>query len=218
MTCEGDPLGADARWYGVREIFQELEEVPMTMVGGFDVHRKQITFDYVDDDGLVRWGADPAGDAGDVAALVGRALPRWGCGVRVGGLYWVAVCGRGVGRRRCGCASGGSGRDRDVARPEEARQDRPRRCEAVAHAAVGGPVPGVVDRAGARAGDPRSGPVVRRADGRAPGLAAAHPRPVVPPGLPAGHRPVVGGGPRGARAGGAVGGGTAVRGHRASPH
>jgi transposase len=26
------------------------------MVGGFDVHRKQITFDYVDDDGLVRFG------------------------------------------------------------------------------------------------------------------------------------------------------------------
>jgi len=37
-------------------MFQELEEVPMTMVGGFDVHRKQITFDYVDDDGLVRVG------------------------------------------------------------------------------------------------------------------------------------------------------------------
>lgn len=28
----------------------------MTMVGGFDVHRNQITFAYVDDDGLVRWG------------------------------------------------------------------------------------------------------------------------------------------------------------------
>ena len=28
----------------------------MTMVGGFDVHRQQITFDYVDDDGLVRSG------------------------------------------------------------------------------------------------------------------------------------------------------------------
>jgi transposase len=42
---------------GVREIFQELEEVPlMTMVGGLDVHRQQITFDYVDDDGLVHWG------------------------------------------------------------------------------------------------------------------------------------------------------------------
>ena len=28
----------------------------MTIVGGFDVHREQITFDYVDDDGVVRWG------------------------------------------------------------------------------------------------------------------------------------------------------------------
>jgi transposase len=37
-------------------LFQELEEVPMTMVGGLDVHRQQITFDYVDSDGLVRWG------------------------------------------------------------------------------------------------------------------------------------------------------------------
>src|SRR5258705_6812239 len=42
---------------GVSELFQELEEVPpMTMVGGLDVHRHQITFDYVDNDGLVRWG------------------------------------------------------------------------------------------------------------------------------------------------------------------
>src|ERR1700682_5304977 len=38
------------------EFFREREEVPMAMVGGFDVHRKQITFDCVDDDGLVRWG------------------------------------------------------------------------------------------------------------------------------------------------------------------
>src|SRR5258707_2623342 len=39
------------------DVFRELEEVPMTMVGGFDVHRKQITFDYVDTDtGLVRCG------------------------------------------------------------------------------------------------------------------------------------------------------------------
>jgi transposase len=42
---------------GVSELFQELEEVPpMTMVGGLDVHRHQITFDYVDNDGLVHWG------------------------------------------------------------------------------------------------------------------------------------------------------------------
>src|SRR6476661_10357129 len=38
-------------------IFRELEEVPMTIVGGFDVHRKQITFDYVDTStGLVHCG------------------------------------------------------------------------------------------------------------------------------------------------------------------
>ena len=44
----------------------------MTMVGGFDVHRKQITFDYVDsDNGLVRWGADPPGDPEHVAGLAG---------------------------------------------------------------------------------------------------------------------------------------------------
>src|SRR6478736_4596270 len=55
MTCEGDPLSSDARWVCVR-CFREREEVPMTMAGGFDVHRKQITFDYVDNDGLVRWG------------------------------------------------------------------------------------------------------------------------------------------------------------------
>ncbi len=42
---------------GVSELFQELEEVPrMTMVGGLDVHPHQITFDYVDNDGLVHWG------------------------------------------------------------------------------------------------------------------------------------------------------------------
>jgi len=28
----------------------------MTIVGGLDVHRQQITFEYVDDDGLVQWG------------------------------------------------------------------------------------------------------------------------------------------------------------------
>ena len=49
------------------ELFQELEEVPLvTMVGGYDVHRKQITFDYVDDDGLVHLGyIRPATRTGD---------------------------------------------------------------------------------------------------------------------------------------------------------
>jgi transposase len=49
--------------------FQELEEVPMTIVGGFDVHRKQITYDYVDDDGLVRWG--------QIRPATRKTLRRW---------------------------------------------------------------------------------------------------------------------------------------------
>jgi transposase len=50
-------------------MFQELEEVPMTMVGGLDVHRQQITFDYVDDDGLVHWG--------QIRPATRRTLRRW---------------------------------------------------------------------------------------------------------------------------------------------
>ncbi|MDT5131407.1 MAG: hypothetical protein QOE41_718 [Mycobacterium sp.] len=41
----------------------------MTMVGGFDVHRKQITFDYVDDDGLVRFG--------EIRPATRTTLRRW---------------------------------------------------------------------------------------------------------------------------------------------
>src|SRR5260370_8618524 len=51
------------------EMFQELEEVPMTMVGGFDVHRKQITFDYVDGDGVVR--------GGQIRVVTRRRLRGW---------------------------------------------------------------------------------------------------------------------------------------------
>ena len=52
----GTPSAQTLDDVGVEKMFQELEEVPMTIVGGLDVHRQQITFDYVDDDGLVRWG------------------------------------------------------------------------------------------------------------------------------------------------------------------
>src|SRR4029079_5938627 len=52
----GTPSAQTLDDVGVRKMFQELEEVPMTMVDGLDVHRQQITVDYVDDDGLVHWG------------------------------------------------------------------------------------------------------------------------------------------------------------------
>jgi hypothetical protein len=41
----------------------------MTMVGGFDVHRQQITFDYVDDEGLVR--------CGQIRPATRKTLPAW---------------------------------------------------------------------------------------------------------------------------------------------
>src|SRR5712692_8016943 len=46
MTCDGTP---SAHAHAGAQI-QELEEVPMAMIGGFDVHRAQITFDYLDTD------------------------------------------------------------------------------------------------------------------------------------------------------------------------
>ena len=49
----------------------------MTMVGGFDVHRKQITIDYVDDDGLAPIHRSAVG-----AAL--NSIVCLDCGVRGG--------------------------------------------------------------------------------------------------------------------------------------
>ena len=69
----------------------------MTIIGGFDVHRKQITFDYLDTDtGLVRCGEIPSGHPQNTAGLAGRALPGRRCGDGGGGLHRVAVCGRGA--------------------------------------------------------------------------------------------------------------------------
>jgi transposase len=48
----------------------------MTMVGGFDVHRKQITFDYVDDDGLVRWGQIRPATRRTLQAWLGEHCPE----------------------------------------------------------------------------------------------------------------------------------------------
>ena len=45
-------------------------------------------------------GSDLCGDTESVAGVAGRALPRWGRGVRGGGLHRVAVCGRGADRGR----------------------------------------------------------------------------------------------------------------------
>jgi hypothetical protein len=98
----------------------------MTTVGGLDLHRRQITFDYLDTatgelhrgriapadrEHLRVWLARVAGESGDLAVE--------GCTVR----------GRGTGRGRATPASGRAGRDRDRARTQAAGQDRQGRRE-----------------------------------------------------------------------------------------
>src|SRR6266545_426186 len=48
MACERDPLRSDAARWPHRIAQREPEEVPMAIVGGLDIHRRQITFDYLD--------------------------------------------------------------------------------------------------------------------------------------------------------------------------
>jgi transposase len=56
---------------------RELEEVPMSIVGGLDIHRKQITFDYVDTgSGEVRRGQVRPADREHLAKWLGQFAGR----------------------------------------------------------------------------------------------------------------------------------------------
>jgi hypothetical protein len=65
----------------------------VSVVGGIDIHRSQLTFDYVDlDSGEVFRGRIAPGDRVTLRrwfAVVHRP-PR--CGVRLGGLHRLALC------------------------------------------------------------------------------------------------------------------------------
>src|SRR5882724_1723840 len=55
----------------------ELEEVPMAIVGGMDIHRKQITFDYLDTEpGEVRRGQIAPADRARVREWLARFAGR----------------------------------------------------------------------------------------------------------------------------------------------
>src|SRR5512133_1754927 len=49
MACERDPLRS-VRHAGRIGSTREPEEVPMAIVGGLDIHRRQITYDWIDTD------------------------------------------------------------------------------------------------------------------------------------------------------------------------
>ena len=157
----------------------------MTIVGGFDVHRKQLTFDYVDTEtGEVRWGQIRPATRKTLRSWLAEHCPNGnaefaleGCtGWRyvaeeltaVGAVAHLADPAEAAGLRGA----------------EETGQKRPHRCPAVAHTVMGGPVTGVGDPTAACAGGAHAGTAVLRVDGRTPRLAATHPRPAVPSGLP----------------------------------
>ena len=112
----------------------------MTMVGGFHGHRKQIMFDYVDDDGLVRWGQIRPATLKTLRAWLGEHCPGGDAEFALEGCtgWWYVVeelAAAGV------VAHLGDPAEIAVARgSEEARQNRPRRRAAAAHPAAGGPV------------------------------------------------------------------------------
>src|SRR4029453_1887532 len=57
MACERDPLRSVRHAGRIGSQRREPEEVPMAIVGGLDIHRRQITYDWIDiDTGQARHG------------------------------------------------------------------------------------------------------------------------------------------------------------------
>jgi hypothetical protein len=81
----GDLPSSDARHDGPRRQFAwgacvrppEREEVPMPIAGGLDIHRKQITLDYLDTvTGQVRRGQISPADRGHLRGWLARFAGR----------------------------------------------------------------------------------------------------------------------------------------------
>jgi hypothetical protein len=99
MACERDPLRSDAARWPYQIAQREPEEVPMAIVGGLDIHRRQITYDYLD----TTTGETCRGQLSPATRLELRAwcyrrdcLRTWGRGTA--SLIWDGLVG--VGRMR----------------------------------------------------------------------------------------------------------------------
>ena len=138
----------------------------MTMVGGFDVHRKQITFDYVDTDtGLVRCGEIRPATRTTLRRWLGEHCPEGDAEMAVEGCTgWRYVVEELA-------AVGAAAHLADPAETAGLRGPKKRaktdRADArlLRTAAVAGPVTRIVDPAGTCGGGAHAGPVVLRADG-----------------------------------------------------
>ena len=69
MACDEDPLARTLVDRGVRGIWQELKQVPMTMAGGVDVDRQHMIIHYVGNDGLLH--------RGQIRSDTRKTLRRW---------------------------------------------------------------------------------------------------------------------------------------------
>ena len=137
----------------------------MPIVGGLDIHRKQITFDYLDTEtGEVKRGQIAPADRAHLRSWLARFAAGRRC-VRAGGVHRLAVCRRGAGRgwRRGACRR--ACRHRFRPGPQAAREDRQDRLAAPAGAAGRGPAAGVLDPAVVHPGVPGAAGDVSRSSG-----------------------------------------------------
>ena len=165
-----------------REIaMPELEGGPeMTIVAGFDVHRRQITFDALDTDTgeLMRGRIDATPSA--VERWAGSFEDRE---VRVAleaCTGWLFVS-RALAARRCSAPSRRAGRDERAARAQAAREDRSRGRALAAHAARRGTAARILDPAGTRPRVALARAAAQDARRRAHAVAGAHPGDAVSP-------------------------------------
>src|SRR6476660_9703168 len=124
----------------------------MTMVGGFDVHRKQITFDYVDNDGLVRWGQIRPATRPTLRGWLREHCPDGDGEFALEGCTGWRYVSQELAAADVGVHLGDPAEIATLRGPKK-RAKTVRADAAIAHAAVGRAVPGVVDSARAGAGD-----------------------------------------------------------------
>ena len=97
----------------------------MSIVGAFDVHRRQLTFDYLDiETGEVRRGRIVPADREHLRAWLARFAGRDDVRFAVEGCTGWRYVGRGAAGRRDRAAPGRARRHRGAARQEAACQDR----------------------------------------------------------------------------------------------
>src|SRR5215211_989501 len=144
--------------------WRSSKEVPMGIIGGLDVHRSQITFDWIDSDSGQR-------ERGQLAPAHREHLRMW----------LEQFAGRQAAFALEGCTGWRYVVEELTRAGIAARQDRPAGCSPSTGAAGRRAAAGELDPAGARAGGPHPGALLQGAGGRAHRLAATGTRHLVPP-------------------------------------